>query len=134
MYHNKTCLYFNLSGIQSLLRNRNGIENRLFDDDLHSDGYYWRYEAIEDLNHVRAQHMFSQIYRESTRFISLNFICLYFCKKECFDWDHSLGKNSNDMTSNTKFSNKIFSDWKIKKENERFTVPKLRKKNSKTVR
>ena len=51
-------MYFNLSGIQSLLRNRNGIENRLFDDDLHSDGYYWRYEAIEDLNHVRAQHMF----------------------------------------------------------------------------
>jgi len=40
-----------LRGIQSLLRNRNGIENRLFDDDLHSDGYYWRYEAIEDLNH-----------------------------------------------------------------------------------
>ena len=60
MYLIKTCLYFNLSGIQSLLRNRNGIENRLFDDDLHSDGYYWRYEAIEDLNHVRAQHMFSR--------------------------------------------------------------------------
>ena len=60
MYHNKTSLYFHLSGIQSLLRNRNGIENRLFDDDLHSDGYYWRYEAIEDLNHVRAQHMFSR--------------------------------------------------------------------------
>ena len=85
MYHNKTCLYFNLSGIQSLLRNRNGIENRLFDDDLHSDGYYWRYEAIEDLNHVRAQHIFSRIYRESTRFISLNSICLLFCKKECCD-------------------------------------------------
>ena len=37
-------------GIQYLLRHRNGIDARLFDEDFPSDAN-WRYDAIEDLNH-----------------------------------------------------------------------------------
>ena len=38
------------SGIQCLLRNRNGLESRLFDEDYQSDAH-WRYETMEDQNH-----------------------------------------------------------------------------------
>ena len=46
------CFYENSNflGIQCLLRNRNGLESRFFDDEYQSDAH-WRYETMEDQNH-----------------------------------------------------------------------------------